>query len=94
MKSTARWDKSPIEAIVIIGSILLAFSIDAWWQARQERELEQLYLQRLLGDLELNRVSAIQSNKAQSAVLEASRRTFKRVETGTVLQGGRVRGHS
>ena len=29
------------EAAAIVASILLAFTIDAWWEERQERELEQ-----------------------------------------------------
>jgi len=28
------------EAAAIVASILLAFTIDAWWEERQERELE------------------------------------------------------
>ncbi len=35
------------EAAAIVASILLAFTIDAWWEERQERELEQETLQSL-----------------------------------------------
>jgi len=27
-----------VEGVVIVGSILLAFGIDAWWEGRQERD--------------------------------------------------------
>jgi hypothetical protein len=36
-----QWKRLSIEAVAIIVSILLAFAIDAWWQDRQERSLEQ-----------------------------------------------------
>ena len=35
------WKRLSVEAIAIVASILLAFAIDAWWDDRQERELEQ-----------------------------------------------------
>ena len=31
------WLRVLVEGVVIVGSILLAFGIDAWWDARQER---------------------------------------------------------
>jgi len=37
MKTRSTWQRNAIEAIVIVGSILLAFGIDAWWQERGER---------------------------------------------------------
>jgi hypothetical protein len=36
-----QWKRLSIEAAAIVVSILLAFAIDAWWQDRQERSLEQ-----------------------------------------------------
>ncbi len=41
-----------MEGVVIVGSILLAFVIDAWWDRVQERELEREYLGRLVQDLD------------------------------------------
>jgi len=35
------WKRLAFEAVAIVGSILLAFSIDAWWQDRQIRIEEQ-----------------------------------------------------
>ena len=37
MKQEIPWNKFVVEAFVIVGSILLAFAIDAWWDERQER---------------------------------------------------------
>lgn len=39
-----------LEAVVVVGSILLAFSIDAWWDGRADREAEVVLLQRLHAD--------------------------------------------
>ena len=36
---------------MIVGSILLAFGIDAWWEERQQRILEVQYAERLKADL-------------------------------------------
>lgn len=44
-----------MEAIAIVGSILLAFAIDAWWADRQDRESEQVALQTLREDFEASR---------------------------------------
>lgn len=41
------WRRILVEASVIVGSILLAFGIDAWWDARMELAEEQRYLEGL-----------------------------------------------
>ncbi len=51
MKQKIPWNRFTVEAIVIVGSILLAFAIDAWWEERLERELEQDYLSGFQADL-------------------------------------------
>jgi hypothetical protein len=35
------WLRILVEGAVIVGSILLAFGIDAWWDAAQDRGVEQ-----------------------------------------------------
>jgi hypothetical protein len=40
-----------VEAFVIVVSILLAFGIDAWWDGRTQRRLEEDYLQALRVEL-------------------------------------------
>ena len=47
MRQDIPWSKFAIEAIVIVGSILLAFAIDAWWEERQDRNEERVALSRL-----------------------------------------------
>ena len=42
-----QWPRFLLEGVVIVGSILLAFGIEAWWAERQERAEEQRLLQNL-----------------------------------------------
>jgi hypothetical protein len=44
------WKRLSVEAAAIVGSILLAFAIDAWWEDRIERQAEQWLLERLRAD--------------------------------------------
>ncbi|PCJ25752.1 MAG: hypothetical protein COA96_06920 [SAR86 cluster bacterium] len=48
------WRKHAIEAIVIVGSILLAFAIDAAWDSRKENIQEQQLLTFISADMERN----------------------------------------
>ena len=45
-----------LQGIAIVGSILLAFAIDAWWENRQEREIEQAVLGSLHRDFMQSRI--------------------------------------
>lgn len=45
------WPRVLIEGVVIVGSILLAFGIDAWWDAREDRGDERAHLLALDSDL-------------------------------------------
>jgi len=49
------WKRTSVEAAAIVGSILLAFAIEAWWEDRQDRESEQIALSSLLVDFEASR---------------------------------------
>lgn len=51
-KQTIPLKRLAAEAAAIIVSILLAFAIDAWWQDRQDSEVEQMLLSRLKADFE------------------------------------------
>lgn len=44
------WKRIAIEATAIVVSILLAFSIDAWWEERGDRKAEIVLLERLRAD--------------------------------------------
>ena len=50
------WVRIGVESVTIVASILLAFGIDAWWAARQERQAELLILQQLRTVLEADLV--------------------------------------
>lgn len=60
MSEHIRWTRVALEAFVIVGSILLAFAIDAWWAERQEREAERDYLGRIHRDLENSRENIVE----------------------------------
>ena len=49
------WKRLSVEAAAIVGSILLAFAIDAWWEDRNDVELERRLLTVLLAEFEQNR---------------------------------------
>ena len=46
------WLRVFVEGVVIVGSILLVFGIDAWWEGNQDSQLEDRYLERLATDLD------------------------------------------
>ena len=47
-----QWKRIAIEATAIVVSILLAFGIDAWWQAERDEVLAASYVERLVADIE------------------------------------------
>ena len=55
LKPQISWLRVFVEGVVIVGSILLAFGIDAWWEGRQERDEEVQVLLAIQEDIELNR---------------------------------------
>jgi len=46
------WPRILAEGFAIVVSILLAFAIQAWWESADDRRTEQLYLERLIVDLQ------------------------------------------
>ena len=65
------WDKLGVEAIVIVASILLAFSIEALWSNLQQEDDERVVLQSLLDDLYEKR-TFFESNKLYNqAILDS-----------------------
>jgi len=42
------WKRISVEAAAIVASILMAFTIDAWWSDRQRDEAERVVLKRYL----------------------------------------------
>ncbi len=54
MKPQIPWLRVFVEGVVIVGSILLAFGIQAWWDERQERGEERGEEQQLLININLH----------------------------------------
>jgi len=52
---TLSWRRLAVESVAVVLSILLAFAIDAWWDASKERERESQLLEGLLADFERTR---------------------------------------
>lgn len=48
------WKRTFVEALAIVGSILLAFAVDAWWEERQDRAEEAELLSRLMAEFSRN----------------------------------------
>jgi hypothetical protein len=48
------WKRITVEAAAIVGSILLAFAIDAWWNDHQNRAEERRVLVGLKSEFEQN----------------------------------------
>src|SRR5262245_26250450 len=69
------WSRVLAEAIVIASSILLAFAVDRWWDARQG-EVEEI---RVLADVR----AELQRNRAQLDSVNAQHR--KRSERAAIL---------
>jgi hypothetical protein len=61
MNRQIQWSRVLVEGVVIVGSILLAFAIDAWWGALQEATAELDYVERIRADLVETRAN-IESN--------------------------------
>jgi len=49
------WFGVAIDLLVVVAGILLALQFDGWVEDRKDHRLEQLYLQRLVDDLEIER---------------------------------------
>ncbi len=67
MPERRNWKRVALEVVVIVGSILLAFGIQAWWDGRQAAALEQELLTSLADGFEENR------RQAEAVIGEARR---------------------
>ena len=67
------WKRVSIEVLSIVGSILLAFSIDAWWDDRQQHNEERIILQRLLNDFQDMRKYLAEQILYNEAILESAK---------------------
>ncbi len=68
------WLRTFVEGVVIVGSILLAFGIQAWWDGRQERTEEDRLLYSVLDDMRANRQEIERKSAYHTAALVSERR--------------------
>ena len=71
-----------VEAAVIVGSILLAFGIDAWWDERQDRVEEQEILRGLYDEFSQNRQRLERDMSLDGANLEVLARILEAIDSG------------
>ena len=72
------------EAVVIVGSILLAFGIDAAWDARGEAELERRLLEALAEDFRFAESEWKEVKAGHNTVVESMERLLTWAEQGSV----------
>ena len=74
MHRRINWTHFLIEGLVVVASILLAFSLDAWWSQRAAERTEAAHLRALRTDFQQN-VSRLRAFVAQEeGIMDASRR--------------------
>ncbi len=84
------WKRLGVEAVAIVASILLAFAIDAWWEARQARAEEQLVLSALKSEFRRN-LSILETELGYREAVRAS--TFEILSASldpTSIDSGRM----
>jgi hypothetical protein len=65
------WPRIAVEGAAIIASILLAFSIDAWWENKQQHDAEQVVLETLLEDLRDKQDLLNEMNRYSQAIVKS-----------------------
>ena len=76
------WNRIAIEAIAIVGSILLAFGIQAWWDAAIEREREGELLGALLDDFQITKSNLVNGLNFHTAVRARNERLLEVATSG------------
>jgi hypothetical protein len=78
------WPRISIEATAIVGSILLAFAIDAWWESSRDIERESTLLAALNHDFEQNHAllkETLASNQKSLATVQEFSKVIAGSET-------------
>ena len=76
------WSRIGVEAAAVVGSILLAFSIQAWWDGRADLELRRATLEGLLADFEAAEPYATALLGAHRGVLSGNAALVARLRAG------------
>jgi len=77
-----KWKQLIAEAAVIIAGILLAFSIDAWWDENKRFEDEHILLQALVEDLHDKKAKVEEGRRYNDAMAQAATRLIQ-IANGT-----------
>jgi hypothetical protein len=79
MRKQIAWLRILVEGAVIVGSILLAFGVDAWWEATSERNKERSVLARVFEEVGRER-SRLRGSPVQSSAASAASELVKLME--------------
>ena len=71
------WKRLVAEGVVIVAGILLAFSIDAWWDENQKSHDEHILLQSLLDDLHDKKAKVAEGRRYNNAVAQTATRLIQ-----------------
>ncbi|UCC25836.1 MAG: hypothetical protein JSU98_01820 [Gemmatimonadales bacterium] len=77
----ASWPRIGAEALAIVGSILLAFAIDAWWDGLQETARQRSELENLAGDFGQAREELLEKRYFHSLIASSAREAGSRLAT-------------
>jgi hypothetical protein len=88
MKREGLWLRVLVDGVVIVASILLAFSIDAWWDERQERAEEGEALAQLAIDFRANAARLDTVRFYHQRALDANYEIIARAGLGGEPEGG------
>ena len=70
------------ELLLIVSAVLIALAADSWWQARQERQQEKVYLTQLLADTRETESRLKTSIAGDTAMLERVLRVLDQAFNG------------
>ena len=84
------WRRLLAEGVVIVGSILLAFAIQARWEARADAIQEQAFLSALAEDFRVTKAKFDTIRTAHQTVMGSMERLLDYAESGTVPEAERV----
>lgn len=84
-----QWKQIFAEGTAIVVSILLAFSIQAWWEERQEREDERIILQSILEELTAIEDHILWIDQYAGAIMESAKQLLTAAFDGNQEPGER-----
>jgi hypothetical protein len=85
------WKRIAVEATAIVASILLAFAIDAWWEGRRDRQVEQSVLSSLLEEFRGIEKRLDHERRTQQGILDATQRLLHTaLESDAKLERGSI----